>query len=116
MHWPVSLRLGATPRMRYSVAAVYVEDAGLDPNLLAQLAAEYGEKSVDTDPNLLLWRPFDPSVFAGVVSAGDREDTEQKEVCRGSFHDDPLKGGAVDWDLVSRSERQSSGVRFRLDT
>ena len=40
---------------------------------MAQLAAEYGGKPVDTGPNLLLWRPFDPSVFAGVVSAGEPE-------------------------------------------
>ncbi len=59
--------------VRYSVAAVYVDDAGFDPKLMAQLAAEYGGKPVDTGPNLLLWRPFDSSVFAGVVSAGEPE-------------------------------------------
>ncbi len=61
------------PEVRYSVATVYVDDAGFDPKLMAQLAAEYGGKPVDTGPNLLLWRPFDPSVFAGVVSAGKPE-------------------------------------------
>jgi hypothetical protein len=61
------------PEVRYSVATVYVDDAGFDPKLMAQLAAEYGGKPVDTGPNLLLWRPFDSSVLTGVVSAGQPE-------------------------------------------
>lgn len=61
------------PEVRYSVAAVYVDDAGFDQKLLDRLTAEYGGKLVDTGPNLLLWRPFDPSVFAGVVKAGEPE-------------------------------------------
>ena len=61
------------PEVRYSVAAVYVEDAGFDPRLVAQLTAAYGGKLVDTGPNLLLWRPFDQSVFAGAVKVGESE-------------------------------------------
>jgi len=61
------------PAVRYSVAAVYVDDAGFDPKLLDQLAAEYGGRPVDTGPNLLLWRAFDRSVFAGMVKAGESE-------------------------------------------
>jgi len=61
------------PEVRYSVAAVYVDGAGFDPKLLDQLMAEYGGKPVDTGPNLLLWRPFDQSVFVGAVKAGELE-------------------------------------------
>jgi hypothetical protein len=61
------------PEVRYSVAAVYVDAAGFDPKLLDQLTAEYGGKPVDTGPNLLLWRPFDQSVFVGAFNAGKPE-------------------------------------------
>ena len=61
------------PEVRYSVAAVYVDDAGFDPKLVDQLTAEYGGKPVDTGPNLLLWRPFDQSVFVDAVKAGEPE-------------------------------------------
>jgi hypothetical protein len=61
------------PEVRYSVAAVYVDDAGFDPKLVDQLTAEHGGKPVDTGPNLLLWRPFDQSVFVEAVKAGEPE-------------------------------------------
>jgi hypothetical protein len=50
-----------------------VDAAGFDPKLLDQLTAEYGGKPVDTGPNLLLWRPFDQSVFVGAFNAGKPE-------------------------------------------
>ena len=59
------------PEVRYPVAAVYVEDSGFDRWLLDKLAVEYGGKRVDSGPNLYLWRPFDRSVFAGRVDAGE---------------------------------------------
>jgi hypothetical protein len=61
------------PEVRYSVASVYVGDRGFDQKLLDQLAVEYGGKRVDSGPNLILWRPFDSSTFAGVVHAGEPE-------------------------------------------
>jgi hypothetical protein len=62
------------PQVRYSVATVYVDDAGSDPKLVDQLTAAYGGKPVDTGPNVLLWRPFDPSVFVDVQRAGESEE------------------------------------------
>lgn len=55
--------------VRYSVGAVYIEDRGFDRKLLDQLGVEYSGKRVDSGANLLLWRPFDRSVFAGRVPA-----------------------------------------------
>ena len=53
------------PEVRYSVAAVYVEDRGFDPEVLGRLGKYKGGKRVETGANLLLWRPFDRSVLAG---------------------------------------------------
>ncbi|MFZ1006871.1 MAG: type IV toxin-antitoxin system AbiEi family antitoxin, partial [Candidatus Sulfotelmatobacter sp.] len=61
------------PEVRYNVAAAYLEDRGFDQKLLDQLATKYGGKRVDTGPNIYLWRPFDQSVFAGSVVAGQPE-------------------------------------------
>jgi hypothetical protein len=61
------------PEVRYNVAAAYLDERGFDQELLAQLAARYGGKRVDSGPNLYLWRPFDRSVFAGSVTAGQPE-------------------------------------------
>ena len=52
------------PEVRYSVAAVYVEQRGFSPDLLDNLSKYKGGKRVNTGANLLLWRPFDPSVLA----------------------------------------------------
>ncbi len=53
------------PEVRYSVAAVYVEERGFMPDMFATISKYKGGKRVDTGANLLLWRPFDPSVLAG---------------------------------------------------
>ena len=53
------------PEVRYSVASVYVEDRGFDPDTLGRLGKYKGGKRVETGANLLLWRPFDPSVLVG---------------------------------------------------
>ncbi len=53
------------PEVRYSVAAVYVEERGFSPDVLDKLGKYKGGKRVDMGANLLLWRPFDPSVLAG---------------------------------------------------
>jgi len=53
------------PEVRYSVAAVYVEDRGFSSDVLGRLNKYKGGKRVDTGANLLLWRPFDRSVLAG---------------------------------------------------
>ena len=52
------------PEVRYSVAAVYVDGRAFDREMLDTLKSYKGGKRVDTGANLLLWRPFDPSVFA----------------------------------------------------
>jgi hypothetical protein len=52
------------PEVRYSVAVVYVEDHGFDREILDKLKSYQGGKLVETGANLLLWRPYDPSVFA----------------------------------------------------
>ena len=56
------------PEVRYSVAGVYVEDRGFDPDVFGRLSKYKGGKRVDSGANLLLWRPFDPSVLAGSSS------------------------------------------------
>ena len=56
------------PEVRYSVAGVYVEDRGFDPEVFGRLGKYKGGKRVETGANLLLWRPFDPSVLAGSSS------------------------------------------------
>jgi hypothetical protein len=53
------------PEVRSTVAAVYVEDRGFDPDTLGRLGKYKGGKRVETGANLLLWRPFDPSVLVG---------------------------------------------------
>jgi hypothetical protein len=53
------------PEVRYSVAAVYVEERGFSPDMFDKLSKYKGGKRVDTGANLLLWRPFDRSVLAG---------------------------------------------------
>jgi len=53
------------PEVRYSVAAVYVEERGFSPDVFDKLAKYKGGKRVETGANLLLWRPFDQSVLAG---------------------------------------------------
>ena len=53
------------PEVRYSVAAVYVEERGFSPDVLDKLSKYKGGKRVDSGANLLLWRPFDQSVLAG---------------------------------------------------
>ncbi len=58
------------PEVRYSVAAVYVEQRGFSPDVLDKLSKYKGGKRVDTGANLLLWRPFDQSVLAGRHSVG----------------------------------------------
>jgi hypothetical protein len=54
------------PEVRHSVAAVYVEERGFLPTLLSRLSDEFGAQRVDSGANLLLWRPFDPSVLASL--------------------------------------------------
>lgn len=56
------------PAVRYSVASIYVEDRGFGGVLLDQLANQYGGKPVDSGPTLVLWRPYDESVFAGTIA------------------------------------------------
>jgi hypothetical protein len=58
------------PEVRYSTATVYVEERGLTGPLLDQLCAKLGAKQVSTGANLLLWRPFDHSVFSGGAPVG----------------------------------------------
>ena len=58
------------PEVRYSVAAVYVEERGFSHDALDKLGKYKGGKRVDTGANLLLWRPFDQSVLAGSRSEG----------------------------------------------
>lgn len=53
------------PEVRYATAALYVEDRAFEPVLLESLVADSGGTLVDSGPNLLLWRAYDPSVFAG---------------------------------------------------
>lgn len=57
------------PEVRYTVAAVYLEDRGFDSLLLDQLTAQCGGKQVESGANLYLWRPYDQSVFAGSEDA-----------------------------------------------
>jgi Transcriptional regulator, AbiEi antitoxin, Type IV TA system len=57
------------PEVRYSVGSIYVENRGFDRVPLEQLANEYGGKRVDSGPTLLLYRPYDESVFAGLIVA-----------------------------------------------
>ena len=57
--------------VRYSVAAVYVEERGFSPDVLEKLGKYKGGKRVDSGANLLLWRPFDSSVLAGSRSEDD---------------------------------------------
>jgi hypothetical protein len=61
------------PAVRYTVAAVYLEDGGFDQTLLDELESQYAVKRVDTGPNLYLWRAFDRSVYAGKGNAGHPE-------------------------------------------
>ncbi len=57
--------MAAGAEVRYTVAAIYVEDRGFDPDVFGRLGKYKGGKRVETGANLLLWRPFDPSVLAG---------------------------------------------------
>ena len=57
--------MASGPEVRYSVAAVYVEQRGFSPDVLDKLSKYKGGKRVDTGANLLLWRPFDQAVLAG---------------------------------------------------
>jgi hypothetical protein len=52
------------PEVRYSVAVVYAEGHGFDREMLSKLESYQGGKPVETGANLLLWRPYDRSVFA----------------------------------------------------
>jgi len=61
------------PEVRYSVAAVYVDDRGFDRELFDKLNSYQGGKRAETGANLLLWRPFDRSVFADSESTGPAE-------------------------------------------
>jgi len=58
------------PEVRYSVGAVYVDHHGFDPEVFGKLSAYQGAKRVETGANLLLWRPFDRSVFADTQPSG----------------------------------------------
>lgn len=58
------------PEVRYSVAAVYVEDLGFDRAMLEKLGKHQGGKRVETGANLTLLRPFDRSVFVNARPAG----------------------------------------------
>ena len=50
------------------MAAVYVEERGFSLDLLEKLSKYKGGKRVESGANLLLWRPFDPSVLASSSS------------------------------------------------
>jgi hypothetical protein len=52
------------PEVRHGVGTVYVDSPGLDRDVLDKLRSFAGGKRVDTGANLVLWRPFDRSVFA----------------------------------------------------
>lgn len=52
------------PEVRHNVAAVYVHNRGFDREVFDELGSYQGGKRVETGANLLLWRPFDHSVFA----------------------------------------------------
>ena len=52
------------PEVRHNVAAVYVHNRGFDREVFDKLSSFKGGKRVETGANLLLWRPFDRSVFA----------------------------------------------------
>jgi hypothetical protein len=52
------------PEVRYPITTVYVESRGFEPDCLQQLDAYHGAKWVESGANVLLWRPYDPSVFA----------------------------------------------------
>lgn len=54
------------PEVRYTVAAVYVDDRGFDREMIGKLSKHQGGKCVETGANLLLWRAFDRSVLAGI--------------------------------------------------
>jgi hypothetical protein len=60
------------PEVRHSVATLYLEERGFDPELLGELADKYGVKRVDSGANVLLWRPYDSSVFASAQSGQGR--------------------------------------------
>ena len=53
------------PEVRYSVAAVYVEERGFSPGRVRQAQQVQRGQARRHGANLLLWRPFDPSVLAG---------------------------------------------------
>ena len=66
--WAAIPRRGdLAPEVRYSVAAVYVEERGFSPDVLDKLSKYKGGKRVDTGANLLLWRPFDPPCWPAAV-------------------------------------------------
>ena len=53
------------PEVRHNVAVVYVESHGFDREMLKKLESYQGGKPVETGANLLLWCPYDRSVFVG---------------------------------------------------
>ena len=59
--------------VRHSVAAVYVDSGGVDREVFDKLHSYKGAKRVETGANLLLWRPFDSSVFANSESPNRAE-------------------------------------------
>jgi len=52
------------PEVRHRVAAVYVDSRGFDREVFRKLGSYQGGHRAETGANLLLWRPFDRSVFA----------------------------------------------------
>jgi hypothetical protein len=61
------------PEVRYNVAAVYVDSRGFDRKMLGGLGSHEGGRPVETGANLLLWRPYDPSVLVGSRVEGEAE-------------------------------------------
>lgn len=60
------------PEVRYSVATVYLSTEAFGIDRLASLEAKCGTKDVDSGANLVLFAPFDKSVFAGRIATPEQ--------------------------------------------
>lgn len=52
------------PEVRHNLGSVYVDARGFEAAALERLATKHGGKRVTSGANLVLWRAYDPSVFA----------------------------------------------------
>lgn len=60
------------PEVRYGVGTIYVDDPAWVSGLIPSMLDELGAKRVESGHNLVIWRPFDRSVFASGREIGPR--------------------------------------------